>query len=140
MSCLNPLSMAITYKIFLDQRRVKENNHYPLKMRITMDRRSKEVPLNVLLPVEAWDEGKQRVKPDYPNETLITLKISKTLKELQETSLRFDTADKVITLDNLGNVVTKKQETVTTFFSYGNQQVQTMIQSGRIGNAIAYKN
>ena len=132
--------MSTTYKIFLDQRRVKENNSYPLKLRITINRKSKEVPLNVLLPIEAWDEGKQRVKPSYPNETLITLKINKTLKELQETSLRYETNDSLVTLDNLANVVTKKQATITKFFNYANQQVKIMMQSGRIGNAIAYKN
>ena len=130
--------MAITYKIFLDQRRVRENKHYPLKMRITLDRRCKEVPLNVILPIEAWDELKQRVKPSYPNENLITLKISKTLKELQEKSLRLETTDKVISLDNLANVVTKKQNTVTTFLSFANNEIDNLNKVGRVGNAISY--
>ena len=131
--------MATTYKIFLDRRRERKNNSYPLKMRITLNRKCKEVPLNVSLPIEAWDETKQRVKPSHPNEKLITLKISKTLKELQETSLKFDTTDTVISLDNLANVVNKKQSNDCTFFSYAKQQIDTMIQSGRVGNAIAYK-
>ncbi len=131
--------MATTYKIFLDKRRDKKNNCYPLKVRITHDRRSKEVSLNLQLPNEAWDETRHRIKPSHPNEKLITLKINKTLKELQESSLKLETGGNLVTLDGIAKAIIKKPTEIVTFFSYADHQVAAMENSGRIGNALAYK-
>ena len=133
--------MIVTFKAFLDERHQKADTTYPLKIRITGNRKQKEIPLSVYLKENEWDKGNNRVTLSHPNFKLITLKINQTLSDLQEALLKFETSNTSFTLDDITTAVTQKNTAInTTFFSYADQQVKIMIQSGRIGNAIAYKN
>lgn len=133
--------MIVTFKAFLDERHQKADSTYSLKIRITGNRKQKEIPLNIFLKKDEWDKRNNRVILTHPNSQLITQKINQNLNDLQEAVLKFETANIMFTLDDITQAIAKKQTTITTtFFSYANQQVKTMIQSGRIGNAIAYKN
>jgi integrase/recombinase XerD len=82
--------MAITYKLFLDERTPKGNNRYALKLRITFNRKHKFVPLNVELTKDEWNPVTQKVKASHPNAKLITVKINRTLNEVQEKALKLD--------------------------------------------------
>jgi integrase/recombinase XerD len=133
--------MVTTFKAFLNERRQKSDGTYPLIIRITADRKHKEIPLNIYLKKEEWDKKNNRVILTHQNAKLITHKINQTLNDLQEAVLKFETANTELTLDIIADTVTKKQCAVaTTFFSYANQLVEIMMQTRRIGNAIAYKN
>jgi len=130
--------MIVTFKAFLDQR---PDSTYPLKIRITGNRKQKEIPLNIYLKENEWDTRNNRVILTHPNTILITQKINQNLIDLQEAVLKFETSNTLFNLDDITQAVAKKQTAIaTTFFSYAEQQVKTMVQSGRIGNAIAYKN
>lgn len=41
--------MIVTFKAFLDERHQKADSTYPLKIRITIDRKNKEIPLKIYL-------------------------------------------------------------------------------------------
>jgi len=133
--------MIVTFRAFLDMRWQKNDSTYPLKIRITRNRKHKEIPLNIYLKKDEWDKRNNRVILTHLNSKLITLKINQTLNDLQEAVLKFETSNTPITLDIIAQAVTQKQTAIsTTFFSYADQQVKTMMQSGRVGNAITYKN
>ena len=133
--------MGATFRTFLDERYKKTDATYPLKIRVTVDRRCKEIPLNIYLQKNDWDKKNNRVELKHPNVKLITQKITNTLNDLQEAVLKFETSNTIFTPDDIVQAISKKQTAITiTFFSYADQQVETMIKSGRIGNAIAYKN
>jgi len=133
--------MIVTFKAFLDDRHQKADSTYPLKIRITGSRKQKEIPLNIYLKKDEWDKRNNRVILTHPNCQLITLKINQNLGDLQEAVLKFETSNTPYTLDDITQEITKKHTAIsTTFFSYAEQQVKIMVQSGRIGNAIAYKN
>ena len=63
--------MVITFKVFLDERRQKTDRTYPLKIRVNVDRKQKEIPLNIYLLKNDWDKKNNRVKASYPNANLI---------------------------------------------------------------------
>ena len=133
--------MIVTLKAFLNERHQKADSTYPLKIRITGNRKHKEIPLNIYLKENEWDKRNNRVILTHPNAKLITEKVNQTLNDLQEVVLKFETSNTVFTLDDIAHAVTQKHSALTTtFFSYASQQIDTMIQSGRVGNAIAYKN
>lgn len=79
--------MAITFKVFLDDRREKKDQKYPLKIRVTIDRKHREFHLDIRLEKTHWDAQVQKVKHTHPNYKLLQLKISKKLAELQENAL-----------------------------------------------------
>jgi len=130
--------MAVTYKLFLDQRRKRNTNEYPLKVRVTLNRKHKEIPLNVVLNANHWDEEKQRVKPSHPNVNLINKKITKTLSEIQANALKLDDTDKVYSVNELSPTNGSKEQTNTTFLSYANKLIDDLRSVGRVGNAISY--
>ncbi len=129
--------MAITYKLFLDQRRLKETGIYPLKVRITFNRKHKEVPLNITLHTKDWNEETQKVKASHPNSKLITVKINQTLNEIQEKALRFETTEKVYSVEDLAG--TGSNDKNITFKSFADQEIESLIKAGRVGNAITYR-
>ncbi|MCB0609633.1 MAG: hypothetical protein KDD12_18085 [Lewinella sp.] len=58
--------MALTSKIFLDDRRTKKDGTQPLKLRITIDRKSIEIPLGYTIQPAYWDDAKKEVKKNCP--------------------------------------------------------------------------
>lgn len=54
--------MGLNIKLLLDKRRIKEDNTYPLVMRIIYQRKSVNVPLGYSLMEKEWDDKKERVK------------------------------------------------------------------------------
>jgi len=129
--------MAITYKLFLDERTPKSNNKFALKLRITYNRKHKVVPVNVELRKDEWNEDTQKVKASHPNAKLITVKINQTLNDIQEKALRFETTEKVYGVENLAGM--GSNEKIVTFKSFAEQEIESLTRAGRIGNAITYR-
>ena len=130
--------MAITYKLFLDGR-TKKGDKYPLKLRITYNRKHKVVPLNVLLKKDEWNTKAQKVKASHPNAKLITIKVNQLLNDVQENALKFEKVEKVYTVENLfgnGGNTSNKQ---VTFRLFATQEIDSLLKAGRVGNSEAYK-
>ena len=95
--------MAITYKLFLDERTQKSNKKYALKLRITYNRKHKVIPMNIELHKQEWNTDTQKVKSSHPNAALINIKINQTLNQIQEKSLKYETTDKVYSVEDLSD-------------------------------------
>lgn len=52
--------MIVTFKAFLDERHQKADSTYPLKIRITGNRKLKEIPLSIYLKGNEWDKKNNR--------------------------------------------------------------------------------
>jgi site-specific recombinase XerD len=130
--------MAITYKLFLDERTPKGNDKFALKLRITYDRKHKVVPVNVELKMDEWDPYTQKVKSKHPNAKLITVKINQLINEIQERALKFETVEKVYTVHDLCDSDQQGTGSVT-FTSFVEREIADLIAVGRVGNANAYK-
>ena len=130
--------MAITHKLFLDERTQKSNKTYALKLRVTYNRKHKVIPLNIDLMKDEWNPVSQKVKSSHPNAKLITLKINQTINEIQEKALKYETTEKMYSVEDLaGNGGNSTSD--TTFLSFANSEITTLIKTGRIGNANAYR-
>ena len=132
--------MIVTFKAFLNERRQKTDGTFPLVLRITANRDKKELPLNIFLQAKEWDKNNNKIKPNHPNARLINQKISQTLNEIQEVVLKLEASRPVFTVLDVVNTFIKKNDGATTFFPYADQQISIMLQTGRVGNSIAYKN
>ena len=129
--------MVVTCKVFLDERRQKTDKTYPLKIRITVDRKHKEVSLNIFLLKEQWDDVNTRVKPSHPNAKLITMKINKELNLIQEKALKYETTDKVFRAEDLSGM--DKSLSNLTFLEFADREIENLKKAGRVGNAKAYQ-
>ena len=130
--------MAITYKLFLDERTQKSNKKFALKLRVTYDRKHRVIPLNVELLKKDWNAESQKVKASHVNAKLITVKINQMVNEIQEKALKFETREKVYGVDDLASNG-KTNNSSTTFLSFANDQIASLMKAGRVGNAITYK-
>ena len=128
--------MAITYKLFLDERTQKGNNKFALKLRITFNRKHKFVPLNVELKKDEWNPITQKVKASHPNAKLINVKINQTLNEVQEKALKYETTEKVY---DVADLAVNGTNNVLTFKSFADQEIKNLKNAGRIGNATTYQ-
>ena len=131
--------MAITYKVFLDQRRARGTDIYPLKLRVTFNRKHKEIPLNINLHPKDWNETTQRVKANHPNAKMITIKVSSSLNEISERALRLEAAGKVYNVDDLVTTHNAGSGGVITFLSFTNSEITRLNEAGKVGNAITYR-
>ncbi len=130
--------MAITYKLYLDER-TPTGDKYPLKLRVTYNRKHRIVSLNVLLKKEEWNVRLQKVKASHPNAKLITLKINQVLNDVQETALTFEKVEKVYAVEQLVGRETDNSSKHVTFKSFATKEINNLKKAGRIGNADAYK-
>lgn len=129
--------MAITYKMFLDERTQKSNKKYALKLRITYNRKHKVIPLNIELGNEDWNPTTQKVKASHPNAKLINVKINQALNEIQEKALKYETTDKIYSVEDL--VGMDRASANITFLEFANKEIENMKIVGRVGNAKAYQ-
>lgn len=128
--------MAITYKLFLDERTQKSNKKFALKLRITYNRKHKVIPMNIELLKEEWNKDTQKVKASHSNAKLINVKINQTLNEVQEKALKYETTDKVYGVEDLFSSGNKN---APSFQEFADAEINNLISCGRVGNAITYK-
>lgn len=128
--------MGISYRLYLDERTPKADHKYPLKLRVTLDRKHKYIPLGILLESKDWDKKAQKVKSSHPNSKLITLKINQTINEIQQKALHLDTTEQVY---DISNIVGTSNKVYTTFKAFADEQIKQMHKAGKIGNAITYQ-
>jgi len=131
--------MVVTFKALLDERRQKDDGTYPLKVRVTVDRKHKEIPLSIYLRQKEWDKNNNRVKPSHPNAKLISQKVTQALSKLQEIALKYEALDKVYSVDDIVNTYLNKKDYKPTVIEYGKAIIEEMIHAGRVGNARVYK-
>lgn len=134
---LKTFSMAITFKVFLDGRRITQSNLYPLKIRVTIDRQHREFNLDIRVEKRFWDHKLQKIIPSHPNYQLIQLKISKKLAELQENSLHNENQGLAFSVGDISSSLLHRQKNIT-FLTFSREQIKQLIEAGRIGNSIAY--
>jgi integrase/recombinase XerD len=130
--------MIVTSKVFLDTRRQKADKTFPLKIRITVDRKHKEAALGIYLLSQDWDDENNRVKPSHPNAKLIALRISQAVSEVQKKALKLETSEKVFTADLTTGAIHQKKSS-TTFWEFTNSEIEALKKAGKIGNAITYR-
>lgn len=118
---------------------MKSDGTYPLKIRVTVNRKHKETALGIYLLKEDWDSERSRVKPTHVNAKLIALKISQTLTKVQEKTLTVEVVDRVATAAEISNVVHNANSGSPTFHEFCQSEVSELHRVGKSGNADTYR-
>ena len=125
-----------TFKVLLDKRRQRKDLRYPLVIRVFTGRTFRNVNLKTPLLEEEFDDGTQRVIK-HPNRKEINQKITQTMIQLQDASLKMELSDESTNAKKIKARVIKPQ-TNLNFIQYGEKISQAMQDAGRLGNAAAY--
>src|SRR3990172_2472199 len=120
-----------SFKIMLIEHKRRADKTYPLALRITADRRSKYLYMNVYLLAEQWDESNQKVRKNHPNATLINTFLQEKLLEAQKVYLNQEVRKKSITSGELKQRI-KNQRTGTTFFQFAQDYLDMLSTAGKI--------
>lgn len=131
-----------TIRIFLDKRRTKTDGTNPLKIRITHQRKSWELPIDSYITADTWDKSKGQIKNTHPNHRLINLKIRKRLSFVEEQILELERKDADYSLEDVKGLFAPKEkeeeEKMIDAIMFGQMLVEEMKAVGRLGNADAY--
>jgi len=126
-----------TFKVLIDKRRQLKDGTYPLVVRIFNGRKSTDVNLKIRLKEDEFDESIQRAVK-HPNKRTINQKITQTLIQLQETTLKYELADELTTAQKIKTGANKPQSKLD-FYEYGEKISKDMEAVGRLGNTAAYR-
>lgn len=129
--------MTVTINIILDSRRKKDNNTYPLKVRITIDRKYKDFPLSFFIENRFWDKKLQKVKSNYPDSDLVNNTISSKKLEYQKAILQLDLKNKPYDFVDILNMLSVRSD--TNLIEYGWTQVDILKKTKKFGNAMVYE-
>lgn len=127
-----------TFKVLLDKRRQLQNGTYPLLLRIYNDDKHRDIGLKVHLKEHQFDSSTQKVKRNHPNEKIINMRIRQAILKVQETSLKLEMNEEVITAHKIKSTIVKPRPQ-WNFIQFGDKLIQDMRNVGRQGNANAYR-
>ena len=137
--------MNFSFKIVLDKRYKKDNNTYPLKVRVYAGAYYKEKSLGIFINENHWDETGQLVTADEPGHDLYNPKILSVRVKVQKQILREELQD---TNDALPEDIikavfgtgepTKHGVQRTCIIKYGEALVKQLTGTGKVGNAFVY--
>lgn len=130
--------MGVTYKVVLDKRREMSEHLYPLRVRITKDRKQNEYGIGVRVAVKYWNKATQRVKPNHPNAKKINLKLTKEINKLEGIILDLELSRDSFSLKDILDRI-KGKDSTQTFNSFSKKEIEKQIANNRIGNATAYQ-
>lgn len=97
-----------TTKVILRRERADNKGFAPLYLRITYQRRSAYISMQLDLPISKWDEMFNRVKPNYPNAQQINTWILKKQLELETEWLKAKRNNATIQVHQLKSRSTEK--------------------------------
>jgi integrase/recombinase XerD len=126
-----------TFKVQLEKRRQLKDGSYSLIIRIFNGRKFRDVNLKIRLKEDEFDSSLQRAVK-HPNKRAINQKITQTLIQLQETTLKYELADEQTTAQKI-KTGAKKPQAKLDFYEFGEKIKKEMESVGRLGNAAAYK-
>lgn len=121
----------------LDTRRQLNNGMYPIKLRITCQKRSHYIHINLFVNRKHWDKTSSRVRSSHPNSKLYNQKISTCHLDVEQKVMKADIHSPIQSIQQIRSLL-EKDKKPSNFIAYGRELVQTMKDSGRYGNARSY--
>jgi len=115
------------FKIVLDKRNTREDNKYPLKMRIYEGHGSKERSLNIFLIENEWDPETQTVQNNCKGYKLYNSKILQEKADIEKVILFGE--------DRVNPVKPKQKHSI---IDYGRTLSKEYEKTGKTGNSIIY--
>jgi len=132
-------------KVFLDVRRTKDDGTNPLKIRVTHQRKSFELPVKAYVNNNCWDTVHTRVKSNHSNHELLNQKIRQKINLVEETILNFELRNPNCSISDLKALFTphkiiqpQQKEKKVDFYEFAEQLIRQQNSAGRFGNANTY--
>ena len=119
----------VTIKVVLRKQKTNKAGLAPLWLRVTKNRKTKFISLNIRLESKYWDEGKQRVRGSYPHSTRLNSLIKVKLAEAQAAFVDLELEHPIVrTQDILKRVASKRSP---DFFEYAFKYAQGYRDKGK---------
>jgi site-specific recombinase XerD len=117
--------------ILLKKNKQKPNRTYPIYIRITQNRKSKFIYLNIDVPEDLWDERNHKVKSKFPNATRVNLKIASELAKAQASVLELESNNKNVSSQLIKDSLVGKKS--SSFIEYLDTYLDKLDKSGKAG-------
>lgn len=126
-----------TVKVFPRLDKIAANGKAPVYLRVTKNRKSKYVALDVYIDPDDWNKENGKVKPSAVNAAYINNYLTSKEAEAEAISLEMETKSKFITAYDIKSKILGKAP--SDFFSYVKKREQIVNQEYSIGTARRYK-
>lgn len=135
-------TMRTTVKLSLDTRRKKNDNSFPIILRLSHFRKTTSIRMGVSVQLKFWDERSEKIKNSYSDSTTVKKLNNKLLKAKVRSINIIDKLNETeelnyLSLSQLKNKITKKV-TINSFFEYSNSIIEDLKKVERYGNANSY--
>lgn len=128
----------VTIKVFLDKRKIKKDNTYPICLRIYHNGTSTTRSAKIDLLESQWDDVKKSVKKIHPSSIALNRLLTKQVADLQSNLLIADD-DKVKEYLTPVKVTGKPVEIKKTVYEFTNDLIAELRLDNKIGNAWVYE-
>ena len=128
----------VTIKVFLDKRKIKKDNTYPVCLRIYHEGTSTTRSTKIDVLESQWDDVKKLVKKVHPTAVAFNRLLTKQIADLQSTLLL---ADDQTVKDYLKpiKVIEKPVVSKKTVYEFTNDLISELRLDNKIGNAWVYE-
>lgn len=125
-----------TFNVFLDKRNSRKDGTYPIKIRITHNRQSKEVSTGYYIPLDHYNSKTRKVNRRNSNYKQINLLVQQQILKYQENALNLELEGKPI-LEGLFKE--RKEDVRITIIEFIDKTIEDLIKTHHYGNAAVYK-
>ena len=137
--------MGLNIKLLLDKRRIKDNNTYPLVMRIIYNRKPINVPVGYSLLEKEWDSDRERIKASSKVSDDIT-RLNNLIHKKRTKAYDLMTKladDGKLSVSSLPDIKKKllgkdRDKTKNDVFSFIEYIIEDLTEAKRVGNAGVY--
>ena len=137
------LNLMVYYKVILDDRRQKEDEVYPIVVRITHNRKNTSMTTGIRVSKSLWDANLNLVSVKHPNFQLLNksitdafLKVQKVVLQLEnEDSFSFENLKERLENDGRPKAVVK----ISYFNDFAQQLIEATYAANKAGTAMAYQ-
>lgn len=128
----------VTIKVFLDRRKIKKDNTYPICFRVYYQNKSTTRSAKIDVSEAHWDETKKTIRKSHPNSAMLNKLILKQFVDIQSELLLADEG-KVREYLNPSPIRSAKKKTKQTVFGFIDSLVLDLKKDNKIGNAWVYE-
>jgi hypothetical protein len=124
------LGLMATTRVVLRKNKVNPEGKAPLYLRITHNRKSSFVSLNLRVPIKQWDETQDRIKPKSPNAQELNSWILQKQNELEQQWLKAQRTNAKLQVSDLKDEILGRAK--IDFFEIAREDYEEFKAKGKI--------
>jgi hypothetical protein len=133
----------VYFKLLLNDKRLKQDNIYPIVVRVTYQRTNTTFTTGIRINSNLWDANSYKVKHGHPNAQALNKAISDFYSKVQSASLKL-IDEQNFSFESLkerlsGNYQTPQVIPRADFKAFASELIREMFSINKAGNAIIYQ-